>query len=156
VRNAFEKVSAVVATPTGLCARPPYHTAARRTGKRRLAKSKPKGNSASNGITTTSSVGYGSPFFNNSGCNTEAVPTANNAPAAGGTCNGDIRNIQEGTLGFWHRFYKGPKGTVQWGIQYSYLVKNTWSGNNNTPANVGVQPKAIENMVLTSFRYYLP
>jgi hypothetical protein len=106
--------------------------------------------------TTTSSIGYGSPFFNNSGCNAEVPPTATNAPGAGGTCNGDIRNIQEGTLGFWHRFYKGPKGTIQWGLQYSYINKNTWSGNNNTPANVGAQPKAIDNMVFTSFRYYLP
>lgn len=106
--------------------------------------------------TTTSSVGYGSPFFNNSGCNTETLPTATNAPGAGGTCNGDIRAIQEGTLGFWYRFYKGNKGTVQWGAQYSYITKSAWSGNNNTPANVGLTPKAIDNMVFTSFRYVLP
>jgi hypothetical protein len=111
------------------------------------------------GAATASSVGYGSPFFNNSTCNTEVPPSATTATPVGpsaGACAGDIRNIQEGTLGFWHRFYKGPKGTVQWGIQYSYLVKNTWSGSNNSFTAVGVQPKAIENMVLTSFRYYLP
>jgi hypothetical protein len=109
----------------------------------------------SNGV-TTSSVGYGSPFFNNSGCNTEVPPGGVGAPGAGGTCNGDVRNIQEATIGFWQRFYKGSKGTVQWGLQYSYLAKNTWSGNNNTPSAVGSQPKAIDNMVFTSFRYILP
>jgi len=102
-----------------------------------------------------SSVGYGSPFFNNSGCGTETLPTATNAPGTGGTCNGDIRNIQEGTIGFWHRFYKGNRGTLQWGLQYSYIVKNTWSGNNNLLAPDS-QPKAINNMVFTSFRYVLP
>lgn len=110
------------------------------------------------GVTTIKSVGYGSPFNNNSGCSTEQLPGNQNTPGAPSstTCTGDIRNIQEGTVGFWHRFYKGPKGTLQWGIQYSYLVKNTWSGNNNTPTAVGLQPKAIDNMVLTSFRYYIP
>jgi len=103
-----------------------------------------------------SSVGYGSPFFNNSGCGTETLPTGIGAPGTGGTCNGDLRNVQEGTIGFWHRFYKGNRGTLQWGAQYSYLVKNTWSGNSNTPANVGAQPKAIDNMIFTSFRYVLP
>ena len=110
----------------------------------------------------TSSVGYGSPFFNNSSCNTEVPPpliTGNqNTPGApaSGTCNGDIRNIQEGTFGFWHKPYQGPKGGLRWGIQYSYIVKNTWSGNANTPGAVGLQPKAIDNMVFTSFRYVLP
>lgn len=108
---------------------------------------------------TGAPVGYGSPLFNNSGCAAaEQLPAAGtvNAPSAGLTCNGDIRNVVEDTLGFWHRLYSGSKGKVQWGLQYSYLVKNTWSGNNNIPASVGLQPKAIDNMLFTSFRYYLP
>jgi hypothetical protein len=108
---------------------------------------------------TVSSVGYGSPFANDSSCNTEAVPSGGqNAPGApsGTSCTGDLRNVQEGTVGFWHKVYQGPKGGFRWGIQYSYLVKNGWSGNNNTPTAVGLQPKAIDNMVFTSFRYYLP
>ncbi len=60
----------------------------------------------------------------------------------------------EGTLGFWHKFYQGPKGGLHWGLQYSYFTRNGWSGNNNTA--VGVSPKAVENGVWTSFRYYLP
>jgi len=98
--------------------------------------------------------GYGSPFANNSGCSTENPPTNQLTPSGGGTCAGDTRVIMEGTLGFWHKFYQGPKGGLRWGLQYSYFTRNGWSGNNNTA--VGVSPKAVENGVWTSFRYYLP
>lgn len=110
------------------------------------------------GIATVKSVGYGSPYFNNSGCGTEVLPGNQNSPGApsNSTCNGDIRNVQEATLGFWHKVYQGPKGGLRWGMQYSHLVKNTWSGNNNTPGSVGLQPSAVNNMIFTSFRYYLP
>jgi hypothetical protein len=96
--------------------------------------------------------GYGSPFANNSGCSTENAPsgTANGTPSTGGACAGDIRVIQEGTLGFWHKFYQGPKGGLRWGLQYSYITKSGWSGAG------GIQPKAVDNIVFTSFRYYLP
>ena len=109
-------------------------------------------------MTTSSSGigGYGSPFANNSGCSTETAPTNQNTPGAGGTCAGDIRNIIEGSAGFWHRFYSGPKGRIQWGIQYAYFTKSGWSGNNNVLTNPGIAPKAVNNMVWTSFRYYLP
>ncbi len=107
--------------------------------------------------TSTSGIGgYGSPFANNSGCNTEVDPTNQNTPGTGGTCAGDIRNIIEGSLGFWHKVYAGPKGRIQWGIQYAYFTKSGWSGNNNVTTAVGIQPKAVDNMVWTSFRYYLP
>src|SRR5437899_2986468 len=51
--------------------------------------------------TTPSSVGYGSPFNNNSGCDTEVLPGNQNAPGApsSSSCNGDLRNVQEGTIG---------------------------------------------------------
>ena len=42
-----------------------------------------------------------------------------------------------------------PTGRVQFGGQYSYVTRNTWSG-------VGGAPRSIDEMVLTSFRYYLP
>jgi hypothetical protein len=93
--------------------------------------------------------GYGSPFAVNTGCSTEAVPTGPSLPGSG-ACAGDIRLIQEGTLGFWHKIYQGPKGGVRWGLQYSYVTKSGWSGA------ASIQPKAIDNMVFTSFRYYLP
>jgi hypothetical protein len=102
-------------------------------------------------------VGYGSPYFNNSGCESpESLPSATFTTTSAGTCNGDTRNIQEGTVGFWHKIYQGPKGGVRWGVQYSYLVRNSWSGNDNTPTVAGVNAKAVDNMVFTSFRYYIP
>jgi len=121
--------------------------------------------------TTVSAAGYGSPYFNNSGC--AALPplpagagalTGTTAPAgfnpSSATCTGDIRNIQEPTIGFWHKLYQGPKGGLRWGIQASYLFKNTWSGN-NSQANIsnatgGINGKANDTMIFTSFRYYLP
>jgi hypothetical protein len=94
--------------------------------------------------------GYGSPFANNSGCSTENPPANQLTPSGGGTCAGDTRIIMEGTLGFWHKFYQGPKGGMRWGIQYSYFTKTGWSGAGS------ITPKAVDNMVWTSFRYYLP
>jgi hypothetical protein len=120
----------------------------------------------------TVGVGYGSPLFNNSGCTTEGFPStpappvfpppatpAN--PGSAGTCNGDIHHILEGTVGFWHKMYNGPKGRLQWGVTYSYLTKYAWSGNATTniappPVVISQRPKAVDNMVWTSFRYYLP
>jgi hypothetical protein len=119
-------------------------------------------------IKTTGIGGYGSPFANNSGCLTEAAPnnTAGattvgglnpvTTPSSGGSCAGDIRVIQEGTLGFWYKFFQGPKGGLRWGIQYSYFMKDGWSGNNGSKTAAGFAPKAVDNMVWTSFRYYIP
>ena len=94
--------------------------------------------------------GYGNIAANNSGCSTEGVPAGTGTPSGGGTCAGDTRFIYEGTLGFWHKIYQGPKGGFRWSIQYSYFSRNTWSGAGS------LQPKAVNNMVWTSFRYYLP
>ncbi|MBV8049874.1 MAG: hypothetical protein JOZ80_01720 [Acidobacteriaceae bacterium] len=79
-------------------------------------------------------------------------------PAGPSNCTGDTRSIWEGTIGFWYRFYNGPKGRLQWGPQYSYIDRNTWSGTGGNPAtgNLLANPNATENMFLTSFRYYLP
>lgn len=96
-------------------------------------------------------AGYGSPLFSNAGCQTEIVPAGGNGfqPGGPGTCNGDTRNLIEYSAGFYIKFYNGPKGKVQWGPQYSYVIKNTWAG-------VGGGPQATQNMLITSFRYYLP
>ena len=99
--------------------------------------------------------GYGSPFANNSGCSTENPPSNQLTPSGGGTCAGDTRLIVEGTLGFWNRITQGPKGGLRWGIQYSYFSRMGWSGNNNS-GGPGISPKAVDNMIWTSFRYYFP
>ena len=87
---------------------------------------------------------------------TVPAPGSLGTPLSGGynpgglkNCNGDTRVIMEGTIGFWYRFYKGPKGTLQWGPQYSYIDRNIWAGTGNSP-------NGTENMFFTSFRYYLP
>lgn len=110
---------------------------------------------------TFSGVGYGSNLFSNAGCYTEPAPGSANTfvPGTVGGCTADTRSIFEGTVGFWYRFYKGSKGTIQWGPQFSYIVRNTWSGV--APAvgapGAGITgPHMDEPMFLTSFRYYLP
>lgn len=107
------------------------------------------------GTSGATSVGYGSTFFNNSGCFTEPLPGTNGfTPGTVLGCTADTRNIQEGTVGFWYRFYKGPMGTIQWGPQFSYVIRHTWSGT--TAANGVNAPHVDEPMFFTSFRYYLP
>jgi len=94
-------------------------------------------------------VGYGRETTSNATCLIEP-----GTPGAGGflpASNGcpDTRNLIEGTFGFWYKAYSGPKGRIQFGPQYSYLVRNTWR-------NTTGDPHAIQNMFFTSFRYYLP
>jgi hypothetical protein len=109
-------------------------------------------------IATNGIGGYGNKAANNTGCSTETLPSGTSTPGTGGTCAGDIRYIQEATVGFWNKLYQGEKGRVQWGLQYSYLFKVGWSGSGGVegvglPGNA---PKATDNLFFTSFRYYLP
>jgi hypothetical protein len=106
-------------------------------------------------------AGYGAPTNPVSGCYTEVLPVSSpngggNVPGTASNCNSDTRNIQEGTLGYWFRFYRGSRGTLQQGIQYSYVVRHTWQGIGNPAQGLPNSPKAIDNMWFTSFRYYLP
>ncbi len=103
-------------------------------------------------------VGYGSPFFPNTGCFTEAGPGSGGfSPGSlGSNCTADTRVLIEGTAGFWFKLYDGSKekvnrGRVQFGPQYSYVTRNAWSGSSSPN-----QPHGIDNMIFTSFRYYLP
>ena len=100
--------------------------------------------------------GYGNFAANNTGCATEGVPVNQFNPSSGSNCAGDIRLIQEATVGFWHKPYVGPKGRIQWGIQYSYISKVGWSGTGGGATAAPISPKAIDNMIFTSLRYYIP
>ncbi|HXW56925.1 MAG TPA: hypothetical protein VEJ67_14335 [Candidatus Cybelea sp.] len=113
--------------------------------------------------------GYGAIGFNNSGCYVEISPTettpagttagAGYVPGALSNCTGDARDILEGTLGFWYRFYQGSRGRVQLGMQYSYYERNTWRGVAPAAGAPGAgigNPDTDENMWFTSLRYYLP
>lgn len=97
-------------------------------------------------------VGYGAPGFKNTGCYTETIPTANTgfAPGSLASCTADTRAVTEGTAGFWYKFYSGPRGRFQFGIQNSYLNRSTWSGAK------GLEPHGVNEMIFASFRYYLP
>jgi hypothetical protein len=102
-------------------------------------------------------VGYGSPFFSNSGCSTETGPGSGGfLPGGLSSCTADTRVLVEGTAGVWFKLYDGSKeklnwGRIQFGPQYSYVTRNTWSG-----ATYPGEPHGIDNMIFTSFRYYLP
>jgi hypothetical protein len=102
-------------------------------------------------------VGYGAPKFSNAGCYTELPPTVNTGftPTTLSNCTADTRATIEGTAGFWYRFYNGPRGRFQFGTQYSYVTRQTWSGITPTSAPSG-SPEGIDGMIFTSFRYYLP
>jgi hypothetical protein len=104
-------------------------------------------------------VGYGSPLFSNTGCYSETSPSLSGGFFPGGlsSCTADTRALIEGTAGFWHRIYSGPKGRLQWGAQYSYVTRQTWSGVGPAgKGEPGVTPEGLDGMVFTSFRYYLP
>lgn len=101
-------------------------------------------------------VGYGARTFSNAGCYTEQAPAVNTGftPTALSNCTADTRAVIEGTAGFWYRFYNGPRGRFQFGTQYSYITRQTWSGT-SSPGNSG-QPEGLDGTVFTSLRYYLP
>jgi hypothetical protein len=108
-------------------------------------------------ISTTGIGGYGNFAANNTGCATEGVPVNDFNPSSGSNCAGDIRLIQESTLGFWYKFYQGSKGRMQFGIQYSYIAKDAWSGTGGVATGgAAISPKGVDNMIQTSFRYYIP
>ncbi len=106
----------------------------------------------------TSGEGYGSPYTDMSGCNTESVPAgpyASGPPAAPAHCGGNTKDVQEFTAGDWYNFYNGPKGMLRFGLQYSRIERNLWSGIGG-PNNPDGGARGIDNMFFTSFRYYLP
>ena len=102
-------------------------------------------------------VGYGSPFFPNTGCFSETGPGSGGfSPGSLSSCTADTRVLIEGTAGFWYKLYDGSKekvnrGRIQFGPQYSYVTRNAWSGSSSPN-----EPHGIDNMIFTSFRYYLP
>ncbi len=106
-------------------------------------------------------VGYGSPTYVDSGCYTETVPGSGGyAFGAPGNCSGQTQRVIEGTFGFWIKPYNGSKGRIQFGPQYSYLIRDAWTGTfaaatSTTPA-VYNAPHGIDNVFFTSFRYYFP
>jgi hypothetical protein len=85
----------------------------------------------------TYAYGYGSPLFDNSGCETEG----------GSACAANTSNIRSLTLGGWWKFYQGTMGNAQVGLSDTYIQREIYSG-------VGGDPATNINIALLSFRYY--
>ncbi|WP_158792604.1 hypothetical protein [Granulicella sp. L60] len=114
-------------------------------------------------------IGYAPITSSNAGCNTETLPTstgnglAGAAPYNPGTpanCLGATRMVSEATAEFVYRFYNNPKyGRFQYAMQYSYISREAWDGVTSAAGAATTTyggPKATNNMVFTSLRYYLP
>ena len=86
----------------------------------------------------TAVSGFGTlPGSSNAGCIVE-----------GGSCSAVTKSLSQVAVGLWDRFYQGPFGRLQVGLQYSYTEKQAFADA------TGLAPKADENMIFTSFRYY--
>ena len=91
-------------------------------------------------LSSTSAVGYGTlPGSTNAACLIEL---------AGSSCPGLNKNVTQYTGGMWWKFYQGSFGRAQWGLQYSYTTRTLFADA------IGLAPKATENMLFTSFRFY--
>lgn len=74
--------------------------------------------------------------FTSAGCNT-----------IGGACSATVRDVGQITAGLWDKAYTGSFGQIRIGLQYSYTRVEGFAGG-------GFTPKASDNMIFTSFRYY--
>lgn len=80
--------------------------------------------------------GLGINNLNNSGCY-----------VLNGTCAGQNRKVDEVTGGFWWKFYRGPLGNAQFGLQLGYIQRTLFTG-------VGGSPDAGMFEGMASFRIY--
>ena len=103
----------------------------------------------------SSEVGYGTYTTNMSGCNVEVKAGGSTSPSTPANCGGNNKDVQEFTAGYWYNMYSGPKGRLRYGLQYSWLERDLWSGQGGA-TNPGGVAKGTDNMFWTSFRYYLP
>ena len=88
----------------------------------------------------SSLYGYGNAIVgSNVGCSEE-----------GGSCSALTKSIGQATVGLWDKFYQGPFGRFQFGLQYSYTERKAFAD----ATTAGNAPKTNENMIFTSFRYY--
>ena len=107
-------------------------------------------------------VGYGTYTTDMSGCkieapSTSAIPSSDPTTPGNSTngCKGNNKDVQEFTAGYWFYIHNGPKGGLKQGIQYSNIRRDLWSGDGGT-LNPGGGAHGNDNMIFTSFRYYLP
>jgi hypothetical protein len=108
-------------------------------------------------------IGYGSRYASVSPtCSAVANPGLASGSVGyqpgGSGCGNNTRDVQEVTGGYWYDIFKGDRGRLRQGIQYGYAVRQGWSGTGTagtltSPLNGA---KGIDNMLWTTFRYYLP
>ncbi|MGC2109512.1 MAG: hypothetical protein WA655_08340 [Candidatus Korobacteraceae bacterium] len=92
----------------------------------------------------TVAAGYGSFLVNNTNCDMEVIPEG------GAACGAQNKNLWDVTGGLWYRIYTGPFGRLQYGMQFEYISRNSWS------AVKGGSPTGNDLVGLTSIRFYLP
>jgi hypothetical protein len=97
-------------------------------------------------------VGYGSYVSSNSGCLKDGSPAYNSGTGylPAGSCGDATHYVEEYTGGYWYDLYRGPAGRLRQGLQYGYSIREGWADLS------GVRARGLDNMVWTSFRYYLP
>lgn len=85
----------------------------------------------------TLGYGYGSPLYDNSGCDIEGS----------NVCAANTSRIEQGVLGAWWKYYQGALGNLQFGIQGSYTKRRAFQG-------IGGDPETDMTVAMVSFRYY--
>jgi hypothetical protein len=88
-------------------------------------------------VVGASTLGFGSPTLNLSGCSVE-----------GGACSPNIQTADQISTGFWWKAYQGKFGSFRFGMQYSYTKLYSFVGA------TGIRPTTDDSMVFTSIRYY--
>jgi hypothetical protein len=104
-------------------------------------------------------IGYGPNNLSDAGCyNLPAAVTTGSGSGgsiSASSCGSPTRYIQEGMIGFTYKAINSPKyGRLQYQATYSYIQRNLWSGVGSATTPSG--PRATENMVHVSMRYYIP
>ena len=104
-------------------------------------------------------IGYGPKNLSDTGCYNLPPNPASTGGSAGSisasSCSSPTRYIQEGMIGLTYRLINSPQyGRLQYQLTYSYLQRNLWSGVGGPFGPTG--PRAQDNMVHVSMRYYIP
>lgn len=86
--------------------------------------------------------GYGATNVNNTGCSFQ-----------GGVCNGQTHRGFEAVVGINDNLYKGAFGQVRVGVNYEYIRRDLFGGNNNG-MSAFIAPSANDSIIYTNIRYY--
>lgn len=89
----------------------------------------------------TLAYGYGNPLYSNAGCKIDALP--GQSP----TCTGNTKQLSEIALGGYWKFFKGDIGTMQAGLQFEHIKRETFEG-------VGGAPSTDLNVLFFSLKFF--